>query len=257
MKMSPGFLPVVLAGIGLLPLSSAALEMALLPVGQSFTGSESLPGVEEAPAAIAQTASNLVPDNPVSKLCAEGTRAIDQGRWADAVKIFAQVADQHGDHGDGALYWKAYAENKLGQSALAVNSCAELRGSYPKSRWIDDCGALEVELHAKGGEPVHIDPNQSDDVKLLALNAMMRQDEPRALAEIQAILNGDSSEKLRKEAEFILGHHYSNTTYAQVVRISYAEGDVRIQRGEVNGKASGAAWEKATADLPLETGFSL
>jgi len=257
MKIRPGFLPVVFAGIGLLPLSSAALEMALLPVGQSLTSLSSLPGVEDTPAAIAQTASNLAPNNPASKLCADGTRAIDQGRWADAVKIFTQVAGQHGDHGDGALYWKAYAENKLGQSKLAVNACAELRGSYPKSRWIDDCEALEVELHAKSGEPVRIDPNQSDDVKLLALNAMMRQDEPRALAEIQAILNGDSSETLKKEAEFILGHHYSDATYAQIVRIGYVEGDVRIARGAQSAKADNATWEKAVVDLRLETGFSL
>ena len=42
----------------------------------------------------------------------------------------------------------------------------------------------------------------------------------------------------------------------QIVRISFVEGDVRIQRGEPGGK-TGATWEKAVADLPLETGFSL
>jgi FecR protein len=266
MKLRSGILSAVLAGIASFPLSTAAFAMPLPPAGQSltgsltgsgFAGSGSLPGVEGTSAAIAQTASNLASNDPASKLCADGTRAIDQGRWADAVKIFTQVAAQHGDHADGALYWKAYAENKLGQAKLAVNSCAELRGSYPKSRWIDDCGALEVELHAKSGETVHIDPSQSDDVKLLALNAMMRQNEPQALAEIQEILNGDSSEKLKKEAQFILGNHYSDTTYAQVVRISYVEGDVRVQRGKPNGKPGGAVWEKAVADLPVETGFSV
>lgn len=257
MRMRSGILSAVLAGIASLPLSSAAFAMALPPVGQSFAGPGSLPGVEDAPAAIAQTASNLASTDPASKLCADGTRAIDQGRWADAVKIFTQVSNQHGDHADGALYWKAYAENKLGESKLAVNACAELRGSYPKSRWIDDCGALEVEFHAKSGEKVSIDPSQSDDVKLLALNAMMRQNEPLALAEIQEILNGDSSDKLKKEAQFILGNHYSDTTYAQIVRVSYVEGDVRIQRGAPSGKPGSAVWEKAVADLPVETGFSL
>jgi hypothetical protein len=194
---------------------------------------------------------------PESTLFTDGSRAINEGRWADAVRLFASVAALHGEHADGALYWKAYAQDKLGQSKPSEATCAELRNGYPKSRWLDDCSALEVELRAKSGERVVIEPGQSDDVKLLALNAMMRQNEPQALAEIQAILNGDSSEKLKKEAEFILGHHYSNTTYAQIVRISYVEGDVRIQRGEPNGKASIGTWEKAVADLPLETGFSL
>jgi hypothetical protein len=257
MRLKLGILLAAVAGIVLLSLSSSAFAMAMPPAGQSLAGSGSLPGVDGASAAIAQTASNLASNDPASKLCADGTRAIDQGRWADAVKIFTQVASQHGDHADGALYWKAYAENKQGQSKLAVNTCAELRGSYPKSRWIDDCGALEVELHAKSGEKVRIDPSQSDDVKLLALNAMMRQNEPQALAEIQEILNGDSSEKLKKEAQFILGNHYSDATYAQIVRISYVEGDVRIQRGAPTGKPGSAVWEKAVANVPVETGFSL
>jgi len=38
-------------------------------------------------------------------------------------------------------------------------------------------------------------------------------------------------------------------TYPQIVRVSYVQGDVRVSRGK--------DWEKAEADLPLATGFSL
>lgn len=262
MKIRPGVFAAFLAGIVCLP---PGIYAAGLPDGQSFVGPASLPGMggpgvdgmPAPPASTSQAGNNLASNDPASKLCADGTRAIDQGRWADAVKIFSQVAAQHGEHADGALYWKAYAENKLGQVKPSEKTCAELRGSYPKSRWVEDCGALEVEIQAKSGGKVTIEPGQSDDVKLLALNAMMRQNEPLALAEIQEILKGDSSEKLKKEAQFILGNHYSDATYAQIVRISYVEGDVRIQRGEPNGKPGSAIWEKAVADLPIETGFSL
>jgi hypothetical protein len=98
---------------------------------------------------------------------------------------------------------------------------------------------------------------EDDDLKLLALNSLLKTNEPRAMAEIQQILSGDSSEKLKKEAQFILGNHYSDATYPQIARISYVEGDVRILRGQQNEMISGAAWEKAVADLPLETGFDL
>jgi hypothetical protein len=255
MRTKPGIVVALLAGIVWLPGGVVALGAT----GQSFTGSAATPGMEGAPAAGVLPAANppSAADAADSGLCAQGKRAIDESRWVDAVKIFTEVAGHHGEHADGALYWKAYAEDKLGQSKPSEDTCAELRSSFPKSRWVEDCGALEVEIRAKSGEPVRIEPGQSDDVKLLALNAMMRQNEPQALAEIQAILNGDSSEKLKKEAEFILGHHYSDTTYAQIVRISYVEGDVRIQRGQPNGKTSSAVWEKAVTNLPLETGFSL
>ncbi|HEY5083064.1 MAG TPA: hypothetical protein VII48_00960, partial [Rhizomicrobium sp.] len=254
MKTGQVFLAALLAGMVYLPHCVVARASS----GQSFTGSAAPAGMEGVPGESGVPArTSASSDAPDSSLCADGKRAIDQGRWADAVKIFTQVAAQHSDHADGALYWKAYAENKLGQSKPSENTCVELRSNFPKSRWIEDCGALEVEIRARTGKPVVIDPAASDDVKLLALNAMLRQNEPLALAEIQNILNGDSSEKLKKEAEFILGHHYSDATYAQIVRISYVEGDVRIQRGEPNGKASAGEWEKAVADLPLETGFSL
>ena len=46
-------------------------------------------------------------------------------------------------------------------------------------------------------------------------------------------------------------------TYAQVVRLSYVEGDVRITRGKASKDASGSDWEAAVAGLPIETGFNL
>jgi hypothetical protein len=250
----PGIPTALLAGIVWLPLTCAAIALS----GQSFAGSGLAAGVDGTAGASGSAATAAAAtDAPDTTLFADGTRAINESRWADAVKIFAQVSGQHGEHADGALYWKAYAEDKLGQSVPSEQTCAELRSGYPKSRWIDDCIALDIELHAKAGKPVQIEAGESDDVKLLALNAMMRQDEPRAMAEIQAILNGDSSERLKKEAEFILGHHYSDETYAQIVRISYVEGDVRIARGAETAKTDSATWEKAVADVPLETGFSL
>jgi FecR protein len=45
---------------------------------------------------------------------------------------------------------------------------------------------------------------------------------------------------------------YSDATYPQIVRLSYADGDVRVSRGK-----KGATWETAVTGLPLETGFNL
>ena len=262
MKTGPVIPAALLLGFLWLPQGRVASGLSAEAYGQAFTGSAPTAGMEAAPAAgvaaVAPAAVTLAgSDAPDTSLFAEGTRAVNESRWADAVKIFTEVAGQRGEHADGALYWKAYAEDKLGQSMPSEATCAELRKGYAKSRWVDDCAALEVEIRAKSGRPVQIEPGASDEVKLLALNAMMRQDEPRALAAIQAILNGDASERLRKEAGSMLSRHYSDATYAEIVRIVYVEGDVRIQRGEANGKPGTATWEKAVADLPLETGFSV
>lgn len=53
------------------------------------------------------------------------------------------------------------------------------------------------------------------------------------------------------------GQPASNATYAQIVRISYAEGDVRINRGEKDKRTADGTWEKAVSNLPLKAGYSL
>ena len=127
--------------------------------------------------------------------------------------LFNKVVQQHGQRAEGALYWKAYAENKEGQPARALSTCAELRHTFPKSEWLDECGALEIEIRGHSAQPVQPQAEQDEDLKLLALNAIMQQDEARAIAAIQQILNGNGSDKLKERALFVLSQ--SNSKQAQ------------------------------------------
>jgi HEAT repeat protein len=146
-------------------------------------------------------------------LYSEGTRAINEGRWSDAAGLFNKIVQQHGQRAEGALYWRAYAENKEGQPARAISTCAELRHTFPKSEWLDECGALEIEIRGHSAQPVQPQAEQDEDLKLLALNAIMQQDEARAIAAIQQILNGNGSDKLKERALFVLSQ--SNSKQAQ------------------------------------------
>src|SRR5271156_525194 len=97
-------------------------------------------------------------DNSAAKskddaLYSDGTRAINDGRWADAEGIFAKIAQQHGDRAEAALSWKAYAENKEGKTARARETCNELRKPYPNGNWVNEWGALEIESRGKNGAP--------------------------------------------------------------------------------------------------------
>ena len=133
-----------------------------------------------------------------ASLYADGTKAINESRWQDAVGLFDKVAQQHGEHAEGALYWKAYAENKEGQAASALSTCGELRQRYPKSRWIEECGALEIEIRGKSGDPVAPQAESDENLKLLALNALMQQDQAQAIPILQKILSGNQSEELEE-----------------------------------------------------------
>jgi hypothetical protein len=188
---------------------------------------------------------------------ADGMRSINSGHWSEAVAIFSRVAAQGGAHADGALYWKAYAENKQGQGATALDSCGALRRDHPGSNWIEDCGALEIEIHAQNGKPVQPNAELSDDLKLLALASLMQHDEKGALQQIDEILNSDASEKLKQGALFIMGEHHTDTVYPQIARISFADGDVRIERDLDNKHHKDVTWEAAASGIPLESGYSI
>ena len=77
--------------------------------------------------------------------------ALDQAQWDEAVRRFSSVADQKNADSDAAIYWKAYAELKLGRRSEALQSLRGLRSAYPKSVWIDDADALEIAIFEHGG----------------------------------------------------------------------------------------------------------
>ena len=238
----------LLLTLALAALSSSAAHGLQIAVGQSLLPSGDTIGLAADPASA---------DAPDDNAYADGVRAINASRWSDAVAIFSRVVDMGSMHAEGALYWKAYAENKQGQTGTALDTCGTLRHEHPGSSWIEECGALEIEIHAKNGQPVPPKAEQSDDLKLLALASLMQHDEKKALAQIDQILNSDASEKLKQGALFIMGEHHSDTIYSQIARLSFVDGDVRIERGLDDAHQKDVTWEAAASGVPLESGYSI
>jgi hypothetical protein len=188
---------------------------------------------------------------------AAGKQAIHDGRWAEAVVIFGKLADAGGAHADSAFYWKAYALNKSGKADEAIGTCGLLRTEFRKSSWIEDCDALQIEIDSSRGKPVPPKVEQSDELKLLALSALLQSDPKKATDQIKELVQSDASEHLKEAAVFILGEVVPDQTYPQIVRISYLEGDVRIARSSENEKSKNPAWETAVMNLPLHEGDSI
>lgn len=206
---------------------------------------------------LAQPPEAAAVDFPDTQQYADGQKAIHDGRWADAVAIFSAVAGAGGSHADSSLYWKAYAQNKAGKGDEAIRTCADLRTYFKKSSWNDDCGALEIEIHASAGKPAQPKADQSDELKLLALASLMQSDPDKATDQIKEIVDSDASERLKEGAVFILGQQVPDSTYAQIVRISYLEGDVRIARASTNEDSKTPNWETAVMNMPLNEGDSI
>lgn len=164
-----------------------------------------------------------------ASLYADGTRAVNESRWSDAAGLFNRVAQMHGEHAEGALYWKAYAENREGQPANALNTCAELRKSFPKSRWLDECGALEIEIRGRSGHPVSPQGEPDENLKLLALNALMQQDQAQAIPILQKILTGNQSDELKSRALFVLAQDRSPQAEALIGQIAQGQSGQALQ----------------------------
>ena len=85
----------------------------------------------------------------------QGQQALDSGRWDRAISSFDRVIELKGTKSDAALYWKAYAQNKLGQRPEALATIGVLLKDHPKSRYLSDARALEVEVKQSAGQPVN------------------------------------------------------------------------------------------------------
>ena len=113
--------------IALLLLGACAYAQELPDVAHSFLPQQSAQAQRE------------------EELYKDGMDARDEGKWDQAAQKFKQVADLKGRRADAALYWRAYVLNKGGNRTDAAASLAQLRAQYPKSSWIKDATAMEME----------------------------------------------------------------------------------------------------------------
>jgi HEAT repeat protein len=134
----------------------------------------------------------------------KGTDLLDDHEWRKAAAVFAEVSRMHLGHTDAALYWKAYAENKMGQRADALSTLVELQKAYPKSRWSGDGKALELEVRQSSGQTVSPEHVDDEDIKLMAINSLLSTDPARALPLLEKVLSGSSSLKVKDRALFVL-----------------------------------------------------
>ncbi len=167
------------------------------------------------------------PDEQEDRFYDCGRRAIDESQWDRAVDYFTRAANVKGNRADGALYWKAYSQNRLGQRAEALTTLAELKSAHGKSRWTNDASALEVEVRQRSGQKVDPANTSDDELKLLALNAL--GDSPEAVPMLERLLAGPQSPKLKERALFVLAQNQNPAARAVVVKIAKGGGNPELQ----------------------------
>ena len=138
-----------------------------------------------------------------------GTRAIDKRDYDGAIGYFDSVIRASAPRADGALYWKAYCQNKLGRRDEALASLSQFQKSYPQSRWLNDAKALEVELRQASGRPVSPGSESDEDLKLLAINAIMNTDSERSVPLLESVLKDPkATPRIKERALFVLAQSH-------------------------------------------------
>jgi TolA-binding protein len=186
-----------------------------------------------------------------------GQEALDSARWDRAIQRFDRVIEMKGPRADAALYWKAFAQSRQGQRADALNTLAVLQKDYPKSRYLEQARALDVEMRRDSGQAVRPQDESDEDLKLLAIQALQNSDPEQAIPMLQKILQGPSSPKLKERALFVLAT--SSSPKARDVLVTIAKGgsgatpDVQMKAIQYLGIHGNRESRAALADIYRST----
>jgi HEAT repeat protein len=159
----------------------------------------------------------------------EATNAIDEEDWREAVRLFDRVISRGGTRADGAMYWKAYAQAKLGQRTEALETLAAMMKKYPKSRWINDNKALDLEIRQASGQRISPEGLDDDELKLIALHSLIGKDPQRAMPILEKILQGSAASKVKEQALFVLAQSDNERAHAILTEIALGRGNPDLQ----------------------------
>jgi outer membrane protein assembly factor BamD (BamD/ComL family) len=187
----------------------------------------------------------------LQELYDDGREDLDEDRYDHAAGNFQQLAEMNGPQTDAALYWKAYAENRLGRRDTALATIADLKRRFPQSRWQKDASALEIEVKQSTGQAVKPADQSDEELKMLALQGIMNSDSQKGISILENILNGSGTPKLKSRALFMAAQSGKPESREVLAKIARGQSNPELQRKAVEylGLFGGAEARKTLADV--------
>jgi len=158
-----------------------------------------------------------------------GTALLDLGRYDEAIAVFDGVIKAGGSKAEGAHYWKAYAQNRLGQWSEALATLDAMLKAYANGRWAGDARALQVEVKRASGQPVSPDQTTDDEIKLIALNSIVRTQPDQVVAIIEKMLAGAASPRVKERALLVLSQAPTPRAKEMLIEIANGKGNPDLQ----------------------------
>lgn len=187
----------------------------------------------------------------LEELYDNGREALDDEKYEQARERFSELAKANGPQTDAALYWEAYADQRLGQRQAALTAIADLKTRFPQSRWQKDASALEIEVRQGTGQPSRPEAQGDQELKMLAIQSLMNSDPERAMPLLEKVLQGPATPKEKSKAMFVLAQSGSPQGREIIGRIARGQSNPELQRKAVEylGIFGGAEARKTMAEI--------
>jgi tetratricopeptide (TPR) repeat protein len=154
---------------------------------------------------------------------------IDSNQYDRALEPLDRVISAKGERADGAMYWKAYSLMKLARRDEALSTLAQLTKQFPSSPWVKDARALELEVKQAAGQNVSTD-TADDELKLLALQSIMRSNPDTALPAVEKLLAGSGSVRLKERALFVLSQSRNDRALGIIGNVARTNSNPDLQQ---------------------------
>jgi HEAT repeat protein len=158
-----------------------------------------------------------------------GRQAIERAQWAIAVQRFTALARARGDRADAAMYWRAYALDKMNRGADALTTVADLAKTYPSSRWLSDARALELQVRQRSGQTVAVQATADEELKLLVIQGLQQTAPERAVPLLAKVLSDSSSLRLKERVLFVLAQSASPEARATLSEVAKGTSHPELQ----------------------------
>jgi HEAT repeat protein len=155
---------------------------------------------------------------------------LDDREYQKAYDAFESYIKGGGVKPDAALYWQARAMYKLGRKDRALERVNQLLEKYPKSEWKDDAKALMVEMRGEKADPDQLDDAE---LKMLALQSVMRNDPARAIASIRKMIANTDDERILDQAMFVLAQSGDDAAWKLLQEVAQDESRPEVARAAV------------------------
>ena len=185
--------------------------------------------------------------------------ALDDDKYERARDKFSEVIEANGPQADAALYWKAYAQQHLGQRDAALSSIADLKKRFPQSRWQKDASALEIEIRQGTGHPSRPEIQGDEELKMLAIQSLMNSDPERAMPLLEKVLQGSATPKEKSKASVRAGaeRFAARTRNHRAHRQGSEQSGIATQSDRISGYLwrSGSSQDHGLRVYPDHRGF--